>query len=122
MDAHAALTLTDANFAAEVKDFKGVVLVDFWAGWCQPCLMMVPVMEELAKRYADNHSVKIGKLDVDANTVISQEYSVMSLPTFLVYVNGKDVASVIGAGPISRLEAAIQKALQELEPATTVAA
>ena len=111
---HAAVTLTDANFAAEVKNFKGVVLVDFWAGWCQPCLMMAPMVEELAKKYAGNAQVKVAKLDVDANTATSQEYSVMSLPTFLVYVNGQDVASVIGAGPVTRLDAAIQKGLQEL--------
>lgn len=114
---HAALTLTDDNFATEVKEFPGVVLVDFWAAWCGPCLMMAPRVEEIAVKYKENKNVKIAKLDVDTHTVTGQEYGIMSLPTFKVFVNGQDVADVIGAVPTQKLEEAIQQALTQVKPA-----
>jgi thioredoxin 1 len=120
--AHAAITLTDDNFAQEVKQFPGVVLVDFWAAWCGPCLQMAPRIEELAQEYAGNNNVKVAKLDVDANIATAQEYGVMSLPTFLVYVNGQDVASIIGAGPKENLKNAIEQALQHAKTAATATA
>ena len=111
---HAALTLTDENFATEVKQFNGVVLVDFWASWCPPCIAMGPRIEELAQKYASNPKVKIAKLDADAQPATAQEYGIMSLPTFLFFVNGQDVDVVNGLVPPQKLEEAIQKALQKV--------
>ena len=122
MDAHAALTLTDDNFEAEVKNFSGVVLVDFWAAWCPPCVMMGPMIEQLAQKYTGNPQIKIAKLDVDAHPATTQEFGVMSLPTFLIFANGQDVNSIVGAGPVTKLDEAIQNALQQLAPATAKAA
>ena len=110
---HAALTLTDANFDQEVHQFKGVVLVDFWATWCPPCIQMGPRVEELAEMYAGNPMVKVGKLDVDADEKTSMQYRVMSLPTFKIFAGGAVVDEVIGMSPTEALKAAIEKALTQ---------
>lgn len=106
---HAALELTDANFATEVANFSGVVLVDFWAAWCGPCQIMAPHIEALAEQYQANPAVKVAKLDVDANTTVAQQESVMSLPTFKVYKDGEAVEMTFGVQPKAALEGLIQK-------------
>lgn len=95
---------TDAEFAAEVLQSDIPVLVDFYAEWCGPCKMMAPVIKELADKYAGK--VKIGKLNVDENPNITQQYKIMSVPTFLLFVNGEKKADIAGA--------VSQKALEEL--------
>lgn len=111
---HHARILTDANFTEEVTDFDGVVLVDYWAEWCNPCLMMAPVVEQVAKKYQDNPKVKVGKLNVDENEETAMHYRIMSLPTFKIFAKGEEVSEVIGGGPADRLEQAIQAALGSL--------
>lgn len=90
---HSAITeLSDANFQAQVKN--GVTLVDFWAAWCMPCKMMAPVLNETAEGLGDR--AKIAKLDVDANRESSAKYGVRSIPTLILFKNGKEVNRFVG--------------------------
>lgn len=73
------------------------VLVDVWASWCGPCSMFGPIIEEVANEHSDK--IAVGKLNVDENTAIAQRYSVMSIPTVLVFDNGRVVNRIIGAFP-----------------------
>jgi len=89
------LTLTDQNFQTEVLNSKKPVLVDFWAPWCGPCKIMGPVVEELAKEYAGK-PVKFGKMNVDENSAIPSKFGVMSIPTFILFKDGKPVEQFVG--------------------------
>lgn len=91
------VTLTDANFDAEVLQSDLPVLVDFWAPWCGPCRMIGPVIEKLATEYAGK--VKIGKLNVDENPAIAQRYGIMSIPTMKVFKAGSQIDEMVGALP-----------------------
>lgn len=84
---------TTANFENEVLNSDVPVLVDFWATWCMPCKMLAPTIEELAKE-ADGY--KVGKVDVDKEPELAQKYRIMSIPTVLVFKNGKVAASMVG--------------------------
>jgi thioredoxin 1 len=106
---HATLTLTDANFQEEVKDFEGLVLIDFWAEWCTPCVIMAPRVEEVATKFADNKAVKVAKLNVDENETVSFEQRVMSLPTFRLFKNGEVIDELIGGRPAEDLEELIKR-------------
>lgn len=100
------LNLSETDFKKEVLDFNGVVLVDFWAPWCGPCRMVAPVLEELSVQY--DGVVKIVKVNVDENPNLAAEYNVMSIPTMIIFKQGKAVDQFVGALPkpaiISRLE------------------
>ena len=102
-------TLTDASFDAEVLKSSEPVLVDFWATWCGPCRAVAPVVDALAKDYAGK--VKVGKMDVDSNPQVATKYGVMSIPTLLMFKDGKVVGQVVGAVPRPTLEDMIKKAL-----------
>ena len=115
MPAHHA-ELTKATFDAEVTNFKGVVLVDFWAAWCGPCRAMAPRIDALAEKYADDSRVKIAKVDVDAEPELSQDQQIFSLPTFKVFANGVFVDQVPGLVPPTTLEELLLKGLAKLEP------
>ena len=82
------------DFAKEVE--KGTVLIDFWAPWCGPCQMMMPVVEELEKEVKD---VKVVKVNIDEKPEIASKYNVMSVPTFLVLKDGKVINQIVGAVP-----------------------
>lgn len=100
-----ANTFTDASFQDEVLNFKGTVLVDFWAEWCGPCRMIGPSVENLAQKHASNPAIKIGKLNVDENQATAMKYSVMSIPTLLIFKNGEIVDTIVGLRPESDIEA-----------------
>jgi thioredoxin 1 len=86
------VTLTDANFEEEVLRSQVPVLVDFWAGWCGPCRMLGPLIEELAGEY--DGRVKVGKINIDDATKVSDQYGIRAIPTVLVF-KGRDVVDQI---------------------------
>ena len=90
------INLTTENFEEEVLNAKEPVLVDFWATWCGPCQTMGPVVDELAQELTD---IKVGKVNVDEQPELAQQFQVMSIPTLLVMKDGKPVASSVGARP-----------------------
>lgn len=98
---------TDANFQTEVLESKTPTLVDFYADWCGPCKMMAPLVEDLAKEY--DGRVRIGKLNVDQNPNTAAAYRVMSIPTFLLFQDGRPVETVMGAVPKSELQALLDR-------------
>jgi len=108
IDIDKPIEITDSNFH-EIVNRKEVVVVDCWAAWCAPCRMISPIIDDLAKKYAGK--VLFGKLNVDLNQKIPMEYQIMSIPTILIFKNGKLVDRIIGARPRSALEAAILKHL-----------
>lgn len=99
------INLTTENFEEEVLNAKEPVLVDFWATWCGPCQTMGPVVDELAQELTD---VKVGKVNVDEQMVLAREYKVMSIPTFLVFKDGKVAERTLGVQEKSDLEQLIR--------------
>ncbi len=98
--------LTDATFEAEIRK-PGVILVDFWAAWCGPCLRVAPTLEAIAREKAG--SMRLGKLNVDENPRTAERFQVMSIPTMLLFKDGKLVDGVVGALPRPQIEALLGK-------------
>lgn len=90
------VTLTQENFQTEVLDAKGTVLVDFWAAWCGPCRMLSPVVDEVA---AELPGVKVGKVNIDEQPDLAAQFDVMSIPTLVVFKDGKAVNQSVGVIP-----------------------
>lgn len=88
--------VTDASFVDDVLNQKGVVVVDFWAPWCGPCRMVVPIVEEIAR---ERNDIKVGKVNVDEQPELASRFGVVSIPTLVVMKNGKIVDQAIGARP-----------------------
>ena len=92
-----AIELTDQNFQKEVLESEIPVLVDLWAEWCAPCLMLAPIIEEISNDYKGK--IKVGKLDVDKNPNTSVQYGIRSIPTLLYFKNGKVEKQIVGYQP-----------------------
>ena len=94
------ITITKDNYTAEVENSDKLVLLDFWAAWCRPCLMVSPVIDEIAKEFPD---VKVGKVNVDEQPELAARFGVMSIPTIIVFKNGTAESTVVGAKPKAEL-------------------
>lgn len=102
------IEVTDATFANIINTYP-FVAIDCWAQWCAPCRMIAPIIEELAQDYAGK--IVFGKLDVDKNNEISMQYGIRSIPSLLIFKNGKTVDRIVGAMPRSMLESKITQHL-----------
>lgn len=89
------LTITDANFSESVEKSSLPVLLDFWAAWCPPCKMIAPIIDTLAKELAGK--VVVGKLDVDKNQLVAARFRVQSIPTLIIFQNGREAERLVGA-------------------------
>ncbi len=98
----AVIQITNDNFKTEVLESEGPVLVDFWAPWCGPCRMVSPIVDEIAE---ETPSIKVGKVNIDEQPELASLYSVMSIPTLMVFRNGQMREKAVGA----RNKAFIQK-------------
>jgi len=91
------LIFTDKNFSEEVLKNQQLILVDFWAEWCMPCQMITPIVQEIANEFGEK--IKVGKLNVDENPLISATFSVDAIPTLILFKNGKIIQKFVGVQP-----------------------
>jgi len=110
------VVLTDDNWKQEVAESGIPVLVDFWAEWCPPCRMIAPSIDALATTYSGR--VKVGKLNVDENPIVAQDFGIRSIPTLLVFKGGKVADQQIGAVPQTRIAAMLDQQLEPVQAAT----
>lgn len=103
------LEITDSNFEQEVVKSATPTLIDFWAVWCAPCRAIAPIVEQLANDY--DGKVRFGKLNVDDNPAVATKFEIRSIPTLLLFKDGKVLGQVIGAVPKAKLEDLVKKAL-----------
>lgn len=99
----AEIIITEQNFEEEVLNSEVPVLVDFWATWCGPCRMLAPVIEQIAKE--QEGKVKVGKINVDEEMNLAAAFGVQSIPTVMVFKNGKVTNMAVGVRPKAQLEA-----------------
>ena len=92
----AAININNNNFQNEVMNSEKKVLLDFWAPWCGPCRMVVPLVEEIARERSD---IKVGKVNVDENPELARQFGIMSIPTLVVMKDGKILKKATGARP-----------------------
>lgn len=100
------LVVTDANFDSEVLQSEQPVLVDFWAEWCGPCRQIAPTVESIAQEHAA--TLKVGKLDVDSNVHTASQFGVQSIPTLLLFKQGKVAERIVGNMPKERIMAQLK--------------
>ena len=100
---HATFEADDQNFGTQVLESGLPVLIEFTADWCPPCKMLAPIVHEIAHKYEGK--LRVGMLDSDANAEAVQRYSVMGLPTLILFVGGQPVERLVGYMPRERIEA-----------------
>ena len=98
---------TDSNWGDEVEKSSLPVVVDFWAPWCGPCRMVSPVIEKLAEKY--NGKIKVVKVNVDDNQALAMKYNIMSIPTVMLFKEGRALDQAIGAAPSEFYEKLLSK-------------
>lgn len=104
------LRITDSNFEEEVINSPTPVLVDFWASWCVPSQMMIPVLEGLIEEYEDK-KVKIRKLNIDQNPITREKYKILGCPTFILFKDGVELTRKVGAQSDKQLREIINSVL-----------
>ncbi len=102
--AEGIIDLTDENFKSNIE--KGITLVDFWAQWCAPCFMITPIVEEIAQEYKDK--IKVGKLNVDSNQITAADLGIVSIPTLMLFKEGREEARIVGVVPKERIKEKIE--------------
>jgi len=105
------LILTDQNFSEEVLKNQKPILVDFWAEWCMPCQMIDPILQEIAQEFGEK--IRIGKLDVDKNPLISATFSIDAIPALILFKNGKVVQRFRGVQAKQVIEEAVKSIIEE---------
>ncbi len=104
-----SIILTDNNFSISVKANE-LLVVDFWASWCGPCRMVGPIIEALSAEYTGKAA--FGKMNVDENQVMPSSFGIMSIPTIVIFNQGKEVERLVGAYPKAHIEAMIKRYLK----------
>lgn len=104
------MEIRENNFNEAVLQAKTPVLVDFWAPWCGPCRMVSPVVEELAEEY--DGKVSFGKVNVDEGPRIASQYGIMSIPTLILFKDGKPLSNIVGFRPKDELKKNLDAALE----------
>jgi len=95
----------EENFESEVLDYEGTVIVDFFATWCGPCKIMSGIIDEIAEELED---VKVGKIDVDESSTIASDYDIMSIPTIIIFKDGKVVKTFVGVTDKEEIKEAVK--------------
>ena len=103
------ITVTDANFSGEVLKSNVPVLVDFWAEWCGPCRMLAPTIEAIARDYTGK--IRVAKMNVDENSQVPPSYRVQSIPTLLLFKDGRVAEQLVGNLPRTNIERMLEKHL-----------
>ncbi len=101
--------VNDSNFEEVVLKSEKPVVVDFWAPWCQPCRIIAPIIEELAKEY--DGKVVFAKLNTDENMQTTMRFGIRGIPTLLIFKNGKELGRIVGARPKPQLKEEIERVL-----------
>ena len=104
------LIITDENFSEEVSNSQKPVLVDFWAEWCMPCQMITPIIQEIDNEFGEK--IKVGKLNIDENPLISATFSLDAIPTLILFKNGKIFQRFIGVQPKETIVEAINSIIE----------
>ena len=104
------VAIDDSNFDKVVLQAKIPTLVDFWATWCGPCRMVAPVVDELSEEY--DGRINFAKVDVDQNSQVASRYGVMSIPTLIIFKDGKPVSNMVGFRPKAELKKSLEDVLE----------
>mgnify|MGYP001102306010 CR=1 FL=1 len=105
------VTIDDSNFTQIVLQAETPVLVDFWASWCRPCLMLAPILDELAEDYSSK--VIFARINVDQNPATASRYRIMSIPTLILFKKGEPVSHLVGYKPKTELKRELDSVLTE---------
>lgn len=103
------ITVTDGNFKSILTNTNSLVVIDFWATWCGPCMYMVPIFEKIARKYAGK--AVFGRMNVDENPIVPGRLGIYGIPTFVFFKNGKEIDRMVGATSEANLEEMIKKHL-----------
>ena len=103
------VSIDDSKFDQTVLQAEKPVLVDFWAAWCRPCLMVAPILDELAEKYSGQ--ISFVKMDVDQNPKTAARYGIMSIPALIIFKKGEPVSHIVGARPKGELKRSLDAVL-----------